>query len=88
MSLIGLTKEQLERELKSKSHADLVGLIYHLVSFPPMVSPSELARRRDLDVRTVFKLIKDGRLGAHKLGKSVVRIPVESVNELDERTRV
>jgi excisionase family DNA binding protein len=88
MSLIGLTKEQLEKELKAKSHVELVALIYHLVSFPPMISPAELARRRELDTRTVLKAIKDERLPAHKLGKSLVRIPIEAVHAWDERTKV
>jgi excisionase family DNA binding protein len=88
MSLIGLTKEQLEKQLASKSHAELVAMIYHLATVPAMISAAEFARRRDLDVRTVLKLVKQGRIPGYKLGKTMVRIPVDAVNELDERTRV
>jgi excisionase family DNA binding protein len=88
MSLIGLTKEQLEKELDGKSRPELVQIIYSLASFPPMISPAEVARRCELDPRTVLKLIRQGRIREHKVGHRTVRIPLEALNEWDERTRV
>jgi excisionase family DNA binding protein len=88
MSLIGLTKERIEKELDGKSRRELVEIIYSLATFPPMISPAEVARRREIDPRTVLKLIRQGRLRAHKLGNSTVRIPLEALNEWDETTKL
>jgi excisionase family DNA binding protein len=88
MSLVGLTKEQIEKALANKDRAELVAIIYHLATVETQISPQELANRRQLSKQSILRLIKQGRLPAHKPFPSVLRISASAIADWDEKTRV
>ena len=88
MSLAGMSKEQIEKSVAGKSRAELVNIIYLLASFEPMFSPQEVAQRRQLSKRVILKLVKEGRLRAHRPLTNAIRIPASALHEWDQNTKL
>lgn len=84
--LIGKSREQIEAALRSKKRGDLLDVIYSLATCEPMLSPKELAVRREMSKQKILQLIKTGVIRAHKpLGNSV-RVPLSAIREWDAQT--
>jgi excisionase family DNA binding protein len=88
MTLAGMSKDQIEKAMIGKERGELVNIIYMLASFEPMFSPQEVAKRRQLSKRVILKLVKEGRLRAHKPLATTIRIPASAIREWDENTKV
>ena len=88
MSLVGLTKEQIQKALANKDRGELIQIIASMATCELMYSPKEVARRRGMSKHTILKLIKEGRLSAHKFGNSTTRIPASAITEWDAKTKV
>lgn len=85
--LIGKSREEIERELRSKSRGELFDVIASLVTFEPHFSPSTVARRREISKDTVIDACKSGAIPrVHKPTKNGWRIPLSSIQEWDQRT--
>jgi excisionase family DNA binding protein len=88
VSIIGQSKEQIRKALANKDRPELLEIIFRLASVEPMFSPQELATRRQLSKRAILKLVKEGRLRAHKPFSTVIRIPASAVAEWDANTKL
>ena len=86
MSLVGKSKEQIEQATRHKRREELIEIIYSLASVEPMFKPRELAARRGMSPRVIMKLIKQGRIRAHKPLANVLRVPLSAIREWDKNT--
>jgi hypothetical protein len=84
--LVGRSREQIEQALRDKKRAELLDVIYSLATCEPMLSPREIATRRQMTKRRVMQLIKDGTLRAHKPAENALRVPLSSIREWDQQT--
>ena len=63
INLTGKTKEQIEKALKDAPRSRLIDIIAEVATVEPWFRPSEIARRRRMNVRDVRKAMKAGKLG-------------------------
>lgn len=88
MSLAGKTKEEIVKAVEGKTRAELIEILYSLASLEPMFSPEEVATRRDISKRSVLRLVKRGVLKAHKPFSNGFRIPLSSIRDWDQNTKL
>jgi hypothetical protein len=89
MNLTGKSREQLEAALVNKSRAELLDLIYSLVTVEPLLKPSEIAARSCLDKRAVLRDIRDGKFGDYYCrAENSLTVPVSGVNKWRRTFRV
>jgi hypothetical protein len=63
MNLKGRTRTQVESSLANKSRAELLDLIFSLVTVEQLFKPSEIAARSCINKRAVLRDIRDGKFG-------------------------
>src|SRR5947208_17160429 len=89
MNLGRKSREQLEAALAHKSRAELLDLIYSLVSVEQLLKPAEIAARSCLNKRAVLRDIRDGKFGDYYCrAENSIAIPVSGVNKWRNRFRV
>jgi hypothetical protein len=62
-SLCGKTREQIEHELRDKSRAELIEIIWSLSTVEELFTPAELASREKRSRREVLRDLKAGKYG-------------------------
>lgn len=86
VNLAGKSREEIERKLATKSRAELLDLIYSLVTVEQLFKPAEIAARSCLNKRAVLRDIRDGKFGDYFCrAENSVSVPVSSVNEWRRR---
>src|SRR5437762_220593 len=89
MDLTGKSREQLEAALVNKSRAELLDLIYSLVTVEPLLKPSEIAARSCLNKRAVLRDIRDGKFGDYYCrAENSLAVPLSGVNKWRRTFRV
>ncbi len=89
MNFCGKSREQLEAALAHKSRAELLDLIYSLVTVEPLLKPSEIAARSCLNKRAVLRDIRDGKFGDYYCrAENSLAIPLSGVNKWRRTFRV
>src|SRR3989440_10149258 len=89
MNLGRKSREQLEAALAHKSRAELLDLIYSLVTVEPLLKPSEIAARSCLNKRAVLRDIRDGKFGDYYCrAENSISVPASSVNKWRSNFRV
>jgi hypothetical protein len=89
MNLRGKSREQLETALAHKSRAELLDLIYSLLTVEPLLKPSEIAARSCLNKRVVLRDIRDGKFGDYYCrAENSLAVPVSGVNKWRRTFRV
>ena len=89
MNLRGKSREQLETVLAHKSRAELLDLIYSLVTVEPLLKPSEIAARSCLNKRAVLRAIRNGELGDYYCrAENSLAVPLSGVNKWRRTFRV
>ena len=89
MNLGRKSREQLEAALAHKSRAELLDLIYSLVTVEPLLKPSEIAARSCLNKRAVLRDIRDGKFGDYYCrAENSLAIPLSGVNKWRRTFRV
>jgi len=89
MNLGRKSREQLEAALAHKSRAELLDLIYSLVTVEPLLKPSEIAARSCLNKRAVLRDIRDGKFGDYYCrAENSLAIPLSGVNKWRRAFRV
>lgn len=53
-----------------------------------MLTPAEVARRWRVNVKVIYTAIQKGELPAVRIGKKVLRIPIEMLRRLEQQGRV
>src|SRR5437879_3645284 len=61
--LFGKTREEIEKQLAGKSRAELIDLIYSVVTVEQLLKPSEIAARSCLNKRAVLRDVRAGKFG-------------------------
>lgn len=84
--LIGKSREEIDAALRTKRRAELIDVIYSLATCEPMLSPRELAARREMSKHKILELIKRGVIRAHKPLENAVRVPLSAIREWDANT--
>ena len=67
---------------------ETVGACLHHLAVPAMMSVDEVSEKLGISKETVRAYIKNGELEGFELGSRLMRIPVQSVNNLLEKVRV
>ncbi len=81
MNLQGKSREQLEAALATKSRAELLDLIFSLVTVEQLFKPAEIARRCCLNKRAVLRDIRDGKFGDYYCrAENSIAVPASGVN--------
>jgi hypothetical protein len=81
MNLRGKSREQIEAALGHKSRAELIDLIYSLVTVEQLLKPSEIAARSRLNKRAVLRDIRDGKFGDYYCrAENSIAVPASGVN--------
>jgi hypothetical protein len=89
MNLGGKSREQIEAALVHKSRAELIDLIYSLVTVEPLLKPSEIAARSCLNKRAVLRDIRDGKFGDYYCrAENSIAVPASGVNKWRNNFRV
>src|SRR5438552_19186226 len=89
MNLRGKSREQIEAALGHKSRAELIDLIYSLVTVEPLLKPSEIAARSCLNKRAVLRDIRDGKFGDYYCrAENSLAVPASGVNKWRNSFRV
>src|SRR6267154_4864319 len=89
MILQGKTREQIEAALGHKSRAELIDLIYSLVTVEQLLKPSEIAARSCLNKRAVLRDIRDGKFGQYYCrAENSIAVPASGVNKWRSSFRV
>lgn len=89
MNLCGKSREQLEAALVNKSRAELLDLIYSLVTVEPLLKPSQIAARSCLNKRAVLRDIRDGKFGDYYCrAENSLAVPLSGVNKWRRTFRV
>ena len=89
MNLRGKSREQIEAALGHKSRAELIDLIYSLVTVEPLLKPSEIAARSCLNKRAVLRDIRDGKFGDYYCrAENSIAVPASGVNKWRNNFRV
>jgi hypothetical protein len=82
MKLHGKTREQLEAALAHKSRAELIDVIYSLVTVEQLLKPAEIAARSCLNKRAVLRDIRDGKFGEYYCrAENSIAVPTSGVNK-------
>jgi hypothetical protein len=88
-SLAGKTREEIERTLAHKGRAELLDLIYSLVTVEQLLKPAEIAARSCLNKRAVLRDIRDGKFGDYYCrAENSIAVPASGVNEWRSNFRV
>jgi hypothetical protein len=89
MNLRGKTREQIEASLASKSRAELLDLIFSLVTVEQLLKPAEIAARSCLNKRAVLRDIRDGKFGDYYCrAENSIAVPTSGVNAWRRTFRV
>ena len=89
MNLRGKTREQIEAALAHKSRAELLDLIYSLLTLETLLKPSEIAARSCLNKRAVLRDIRDGKFGDYYCrAQNSLAVPLSGVNKWRRTFRV
>lgn len=89
MNLRGKTREQIESALANKSRAQLLDLIFSLVTVEQLLKPAEIAARSCLNKRAVLRDIRDGKFGDYFCrAQNSIAIPASGVNAWRRAFRV
>jgi hypothetical protein len=89
MNLRGKSREQNEAALGHKSRAELIDLIYSLVTVEPLLKPSEIAARSCLNKRAVLRDIRAGKFGDYYCrAENSIAVPASGVNKWRNNFRV
>ena len=86
MNLVGKSREQIAQATRNKKREELIDLIYSLATFEPMFKIRDVAARRGLSADTVERLIKRGKLRAHKPLDNALRVPLSAIRDWDQQT--
>ena len=89
MNLGRKSREQLEAALAHKSRAELLDLIYSLVTVEQLLKPSEIAVRSCLNKRAVLRDIRSGKFGDYYCrAENSIAVPASGVNQWRNKFRV
>ena len=81
MNLKGKTRTQVESSLANKSRAELLDLIFSLVTVEQLFKPSEIAARSCINKRAVLRDIRDGKFGDYFIrAENSIAVPASGVN--------
>jgi hypothetical protein len=81
MNLRGKTREQIEATLANKTRAELLDLIYSLVTVEQLFKPAEIAARSCLSKRAVLRDIRNGKFGYYySRAENSIAVPAGGVN--------
>ena len=81
MSLLGKTREEIDRYVRGKSRSELIEIIYSLSTVEPLLKPSEIAARSCVNKRIVLRAIRDGALGPYICrADNSIAVPASGVN--------
>lgn len=86
MNLVGKSREQIAQATRHKKREELIDLIYSLATFEPMFKVQEIAARRGMSRDKVIRLIKSGRIRAHKPLENALRVPLSAIRDWDQQT--
>jgi excisionase family DNA binding protein len=86
MNLVGKSREQIAQATRQKKREELIDLIYSLATCEPMLTVNEVAARRGLSRDSIERLIKRGKIRAHKPLDKAVRVPLSSIRDWDQQT--
>jgi hypothetical protein len=88
-NLVGNTREEMEKQLAGKSRAELIDLIYSLVTVEQLLKPAEIAARSCLNKRAVLRDIRDGKFGDYFCrAENSLAVPASGVNKWRSSFRV
>ena len=88
MNVVGRSKEQIAKATRDFKREELIDLIYSLATCEPMFKVSEIAMRRRMSRDSVLRLIKRGKLRAHKPFENALRVPLSAIRDWDRQTAV
>jgi hypothetical protein len=89
VNLRGKSQDQVQAALAHKSRADLIDLIYSLVTVEQLLKPAEIAARSCLNKRAVLRDIRDGKFGDYFVrAENSICVPASGVNQWRDRFRV
>ena len=81
MNLRGKSREQIEATLANRSRAELLDLIFSLVTVEQLLKPAEIAARSCLNKRAVLRDIREGKFGDYYCrAENSIAIPASGVN--------
>ena len=85
-NLAGKTREELETLLRNSSRAELIDLIFSLVTVEQLFKPAEIAARSCINKRAVLKDIRDGKFGQYFCrAENSIAVPASGVNSWRRR---
>ena len=85
-NLAGKTREELETQLRNSSRAELIDLIFSLVTVEQLFKPAEIAARSCINKRAVLKEIRDGKFGPYFCrAENSIAVPASGVNSWRRR---
>ncbi len=80
-SLLGKTREEIDKALRHKSRAELIDLIYSCITVEILLKPAEIAARSCLNKRAVLRDIRDGKFGPYYCrAENSIAVPASGVN--------
>jgi hypothetical protein len=86
MHLRDKSRDQIEAAVVHKSRAELIDLIYSLVTVEPLLKPSEIAVRSCLNKRAVLRDIREGKFGEYFCrAENSIAVPLSGVNKWRRR---
>jgi hypothetical protein len=89
MNLRGKTRKELEVALAKKSRAQLLDLIFSLITVEQLLKPAEIAARSCLNKRAVLRDIRDGKFGDYYCrAENSITVPASGVNAWRRAFRV
>ena len=89
MNLRGKSREQIEVALRHTSRAELINLIFSLVTVEQLLKPAEIAARSCLNKRAVLRDIRDGKFGDYYVrAENSIAVPASGVNKWRNGFRV
>ena len=78
----GKSREEIAAALANKSRADLIDLIFSLLTVEQLLKPSEIAKRSCLNKRAVLRDIRDGKFGDYYCrAENSIAVPASGVNQ-------
>ncbi len=81
MNLRGKTREEIEAKLANKSRAELLDLIFSLITVEQLFKPTEIAARSCLNKRAVLRDIREGKFGDYYCrAENSIAVPASGVN--------
>jgi hypothetical protein len=90
MRLSGKSREEIERALAGKTHAELIDVIFSLATVEQHFKPAEIAARSAMKKRTILADIHSGRFGGEyfKRSENQVTVSASGVNSWRRSFRV